>query len=202
MGAFLFRTGCVLSHFLFAACSNLCIVVHSSCFSRPPSVAAAPPSVASVRCLRLSLLPSIVCAMRFTTAGDKVLVSAFEHNPLATHILAGGRRLCALVETPDKASTVEKQVKGALAAAMAAGWFKELAHAGVPLGGSVLPAGFPPHNMSQASQDDIQRLRAIYDVDDDSGGWNLDVAKEIAEQFGFEIKVSASMPAPAFRMLC
>ena len=140
--------------------------------------------------------------MRFTTAGDKVLVTAFEHNPLATHILAGGRRLCALVETPDKAGTVEKQVKGALAAAMAAGWFKELAHAGVPLGGSVLPAGFPPHNMSQASQDAIQRLRAIYDVDDDSGGWNLDVAKEIAEQFGFEIKVSASMPAPAFRMLC
>lgn len=135
-------------------------------------------------------------------AGDKVLVTASEHNPLATHILAGGRRLCALVESPDKAGTVEKQVRGALAAAMAAGWFKELAHAGVPLGGSVLPAGFPPHNMSKATRDEIDIHREAYEDDDESGEWMLDVAKAAVAGFGFEIKVSASTPAPAFRKLC
>ena len=126
-------------------------------------------------------------------AGDKVLVTAFEHNPLATLVLTGARRLCALVGSPDKADSARKQVKGALATAMAAGWFKQLARAGVPLGGSVLPAGFPPHNMSQSSLDGVQALRDGYDDDDDSGEWSLDFAKENAIEHGFEIRVSAGV---------
>ena len=126
-------------------------------------------------------------------AGDKVLVTACEHNPLATLVLTGGRRLCALVADPTKADMVGRQVKSALATAMTAGWFKELAQADVPLGGGVLPAGFPSHNISQSSQADMETIRAGYDEDDDSGGWNLDFAKDTASNHGFEIRVSGSV---------
>ncbi|CAB1120660.1 unnamed protein product [Ectocarpus sp. CCAP 1310/34] len=128
---------------------------------------------------------------RFTSAGDKVLVSAFEDNNLASLVLTSGRRLFALVGDPAKAVSVGRQVKSALATAMTAGWFKALANAGVPLGGSVLPAGFPSHNMSQASQVDIENIRHGYDEDDDGsgpGGWNLEFAKRTAAEFGLEIR--------------
>lgn len=131
-------------------------------------------------------------------AGDKVMVTAFEHNPLATLVLTSGRRLCALVGNQAKVDTVGRQVKGALATAMTAGWFKELAQADVPLGGSVLPTSFPPHNISQSSQESVENLRAGYDDDHDDDGsnpWCLDHAKDTAEDYGLEIRVGV-----AFRM--
>lgn len=91
---------------------------------------------------------------------------------------------------------VGKQLKGALTTAMAAGWFKELANASVPLGGSVLPAGFPLHNISQSVQVGIQQVRETYDEDssdDGSDGWQLEFAKQTAGEHGFEIKVSAGV---------
>eukprot|EP00752_Nemacystus_decipiens_P003967 g3633.t1 len=51
---------------------------------------------------------------RFTVAGDSVLVSAFEHNPLAGLVLGGGRRLCALVGDPAKGTLVADDVTTAL----------------------------------------------------------------------------------------
>lgn len=130
-----------------------------------------------------------------------MLVTAFEDNPLATLVLTGGRRLCALVGNPVKADTVGRQVKGALATAMTAGWFKEVAQSGVALGGSVLPPGFPSHNMPQDSLEGVGRCRSGYDEDDDSGDWNLDFAKQIASDNGFEIRVSGTVSYAVTRYL-
>ncbi len=120
------------------------------------------------------------------------MVSGFERNNLANLVLSAGRRLVALVGDPAKVESAEKQVVGAVSTAMEGGWFKELKPPEEPLRGIALPAGFPSHNMSQASQQSIELHRDGYDEDDEDGEWLLDHAKETAAEFGLEIRVRAA----------
>lgn len=120
------------------------------------------------------------------------MVSGFEHNNLANLVLSAGRRLVALVGDPAKVESVEKKVTGAVSTAMEGGWFKELTTPDEPLRGSALPAGFPSHNMSQASQDGIEHHRNGYDEDDEDCEWLRDHAKDTAAEFGLEIRVRAA----------
>lgn len=121
------------------------------------------------------------------------MVSDCDRNNLAPLILSSGRGIFALVGDPSKVETAEKQVKAALNSAMSGGWFTELKSADQPLGGSVLPVGFPPNNISQATHDGLQPKRDTYDDDgEDGGGWNLDYAKDTALEYGLEIRVSST----------
>lgn len=129
---------------------------------------------------------------RFTAPGDKVLVTAFESNPLALPVVGSGRRLCALVADSEKIVNAEKQIEAALTSAMTGGWFAHLAKADKVLGGNVLPAVIPSNNLSDAMENNIATLtcEALEDDDeDDLDDAYLTVAKQFAGEHGIEIRV-------------
>lgn len=127
-------------------------------------------------------------------AGDKVLVMDLDSNPPAHLVLGGERRLFALVGDPAKKNTAEKQIKIALTTAMTGGRSTHLPKADVILGGSVLTASFPPHNLSKAVQDCIDGSMGSYHDDKESQAASaFEIAREYADEHGIEIRVGAAL---------
>lgn len=129
---------------------------------------------------------------RFTDPGDKVVVTAFEHNPLAHVVLGEGRRLCALVGDGAAKAKAEKAVDAACTNAMNGGWFAELRQADGIVGGNLLPSNFPLHNISRALKDEMERSLETFDDDDDVDGVavsSFEVARKVAGDHNIEIRV-------------
>ncbi|CAB1104611.1 unnamed protein product [Ectocarpus sp. CCAP 1310/34] len=89
-----------------------------------------------------------MCSFVFAVAGDSVLVTAFDENPIAPLVLGNGRTLCALVADMSKKDDVDKAVDAACTDAMRHGWFAELCKANVIISGSTLPSIVPENNLS------------------------------------------------------
>lgn len=124
-------------------------------------------------------------------AGDMVVVTAFDQNPLASLVLGHGRKFCGLVAVPAELDKAEKEVDTALTDAMKHRWFADLCKDNVYVGGSTLPACVPSFNVSAAANQHFFDHRSGYDSEDEDADEtsNLEVAKMFAEEHGLEIKV-------------
>lgn len=120
-------------------------------------------------------------------------MTAFEHNSLAHAVLGAGRRLFALVADIASKDNVENQIDVACTRAMKGGWFAEHGEAEDMIVESVLPSTVPPNNVSQAVHDNMADSLCTFEDDSDTSKaeWAFEVAKEIAEDYGIEVRVGA-----------
>lgn len=95
------------------------------------------------------------------------MVTAAEHNDLASLVLGTGRTLFALVSDPTKKSKVVKEVGLACLSAMKHGWFAELSQPDVRVGGVTLPMSVPEHNIPGAVESSLIEAVGAYDEIDD-----------------------------------
>lgn len=131
------------------------------------------------------------------------MVTEADQNDLASLVLGTGRTLLALVSDQSNEKRVAGEVDLAGLGAMKHGWFGELGTPDVKIGGVVLPASIPEHNVPQGVRDELVEAEGVFDEESDAETLApLQVARGRAEEHGFEIKVSCVRTHVLDRFCC